>query len=67
MTYKASFSSPSELHGIAMSKKLRQPQAHNQLGTPGEAESFLRGAYIFKICPISFKLCQTFFQGGKKI
>ena len=27
-------------------------QARNQLGTPGGANSFLRGAQIFKLCPI---------------
>jgi len=27
-------------------------QARNQLGIPGGAKSFLRGAQIFKLCPI---------------
>ena len=27
-------------------------QARNQLGTPGGEKSFLRGAQIFKLCPI---------------
>jgi len=35
-------------------------QARNQLGTPGGAKSFLRGAKIFKLCP-------THFSRGAKI
>jgi len=29
-------------------------QACNQLGTPGRAKSFLRGAQMFKLCPTHF-------------
>jgi len=50
----------SALHGIAMSKKLRQPQARNQ----GSREFSERGP-IFKNMSNSFKtLSNTFFQGG---
>jgi len=34
-------------------------QARNQLGTPGGAKSFLRGAQIFLTMSNSFKLCPT--------
>ena len=33
---------------------LRDMQARNQLGTPGGAKSFLRGAQVFKRCPTHF-------------
>jgi len=36
-------------------------QASNQLGTPREAKSFLRGTHIF------WTMSNTFFQGGRKI
>jgi len=36
-------------------------QARNQLGTPGVAKSFLRGAQIFQTMP------DRFFQGGEKV
>jgi len=35
-------------------------QARNQLGTPGGAKSFLRGAQIFQA------MSNTFFEGGEK-
>ena len=42
-------------------------QARNQLGTPGVAKSFLRGAHIFQTMSNSFQLCPTdFSRGGKK-
>ena len=42
-------------------------QARNQLGTPGGAKSFLRGAQIFWTMFNSFKLCPTHFsRGGEK-
>jgi len=34
-------------------------QARNQLGTPGVAKSFLRGAQIFQTMSNSFQLCPT--------
>jgi len=49
-------------------------QACNQLGTPGEAKGFLRGAQIFKPCPIAFSFNyvlrnfpwdREFFSGGQ--
>jgi len=40
-------------------------QACNQLGTPGGAKSFPRGAQIFKTMSNSFKLCPTHFSGGE--
>ena len=43
-------------------------QARNQLGTPGGAKSFLRGAQIFWTMPNTFKRCKTHFSwGGMKI
>jgi len=39
-------------------------QARNQLGTPGGAKSFLRGAYIFWTMAYVFKLCPTHFSRG---
>jgi len=43
-------------------------QALNQLGTPGGAKSFLRGAHIFWTVSNSFKLCPTHFSsGGEKL
>jgi len=36
-------------------------QARNQLGTPGGAKSFLRGAQIFKLCPTHLS------RGAKKL
>jgi len=32
--------------------RLQCDQARDQLGAPGGAESFLRGAQIFELCPI---------------
>jgi len=39
-------------------------QARNQLGTPGGAESFLRGTQFFKIMSNTFILCPTHFSRG---
>jgi len=39
----------------------------SQLLAPGEARCFLTGAKIFKTMFNSFKLSNTFFQGGEKI
>jgi len=39
-------------------------QARNQLGSPGGAKSFLRGAQIFYTMSNSFKLCPTHFSTG---
>jgi len=41
-------------------------QVRNQLGTPGVATSFLRGAQIFKTVSNSFQLCSTHFFTGAK-
>ena len=42
-------------------------QARNQLGTPGLAKSFPRGAQIFQTMSNSFQLCLTdFSRGGAK-
>ena len=41
-------------------------QARNQLGTPGVAKSFLRGAQIFQTMSNSFQLCPTDFSRGRK-
>ena len=41
-------------------------QARSQLGTPGGAKSFLRGAQIFWTMSNSFKLYPTHFSGGAK-
>ena len=41
-------------------------QARNQLGTPGGAKSFPRGAQIFWTISNSFKLCLRHFPGGRK-
>jgi len=38
----------------------------NQLGTPGGAKSFLRGAQNFQTMSNSFKLCPTQFSRGDK-
>jgi len=51
--------SPMQLH------KNQRTQARNQLGIPGGAKSFLRGAQIFLTLPNSFKLCPTHFPGGE--
>ena len=49
-------------------KELRNDyeQARNQLGIPGRANSFLRGAQIFWTASNSFKLCPTHFSRGAK-
>ena len=52
--------SPMQLH------KNQRTQARNQLGIPGGAKSFLRGAQIFLTLPNSFKLCPTHFPGGPR-
>ena len=39
-------------------------RARNQLGTPGGAKSFLRGAQIFGLCPIALNHVQHIFPGG---
>jgi len=41
-------------------------QARNQLGTPGGAKSFLKGAQIFKLCPIVSNYVQHTFSAGTK-
>jgi len=41
-------------------------QARNQLGTPEEAKSFLRGAKFFKLCPIVSNYVRHIFPGGAK-
>jgi len=45
-----------------------ETQARNQLGTPGGAKSFLRGAQMFwtTVCPIVFNHIQHIFPGGVK-
>jgi len=46
---------------------LTEKQARNQLGTPGGAKSFLRGAHIFCTMSDIFKLYPTnFSRGGEK-
>jgi len=40
-------------------------QARNQLGIPGGAKSFLRGAQFFYLCPIVFNFVQHIFPGGQ--
>jgi len=43
-------------------------QAGNQVGTPGGAKCFLKGAQIFQTMSNAFKLMSnTFFQGRAKI
>jgi len=44
---------------------LLREQARNHFGTPGMAKSFLRGAQVFKLCPISVNYAQHIFQGGR--
>jgi len=51
---------------LARSQENILNQARNQLGTPGWAKSFLRGAEIFKLCPIISNYVQHIFQGGRK-
>jgi len=41
-------------------------QARNQLGTPGVAKSFVRGAQIFELCPIALKYVQHIFPRRPK-
>jgi len=41
-------------------------QIRNQLGTPGAATSFLRGAQIFKLCPIVSNYALHIFPWGAK-
>jgi len=41
-------------------------QAHNQLGTPGRAKRFLRGAQIFWTMSNNFELCPTHFSRGRE-
>ena len=41
-------------------------QARNQLGTPGLAKSFLRGAQIFQTMSNSFQLCPKCFSRVQK-
>jgi len=40
------------------------PQTRNQLVTPGEEKSFLRGVQIFELCSTHFPRGQKTFQGG---
>jgi len=42
-------------------------QARNQLGTPGGAKSFLRGAQIFWTMPTVLNHVQHIFPGGENI
>jgi len=42
-------------------------QARNQLGTPGGAKSFLRGAKCFKLCPIVSNCVEHNFRRGGEI
>jgi len=57
---------------LSVSKTVRKSmmmdnQARNQLGSPGGAKSFLRGALIFYTRSNSLKLCPTHFsRGGEK-
>jgi len=46
-------------------RPIRAKQAHNQLGTPGGAQSALRGAQFFKVYPIFLSYGQHIFQGGR--
>jgi len=39
-------------------------QARNQLGIPGGAKSFLRGAQIFDLFPVVLNYVQHIFLGG---
>jgi len=47
-------------------RAIRANQARNQLGTPGAAKSFLRGAHIFKLCPLLLNYFQHIFPGWTK-
>jgi len=49
-----------------MSSFLTHFQALNQLGTAGGAESFLRGAQFFELCPIVLNNVQHIFSRGEK-
>jgi len=42
---------------------IRAKQARNQLGTPGVANSFLRGPKFFNLCPTFLNYVQHIFQG----
>jgi len=46
---------------------LRHTQDRNQLDTPEEAKSFLRGAQNFSAKSNSFKVCPTHFSRGVQI
>jgi len=54
------------LHNTPLRGALRvdHVQARNQLGTPGVAKSFLRGAQLFKTMSNNFQLCPTHFSWG---
>jgi len=41
-------------------------QVRNQLGTPGGAKRFLRGAQFFELCPILLNYVQHIFIEGEK-
>ena len=45
---------------------MQHMQARGQLGTPGAAKSFLRGAQIFKLCPVVLTYAQHIFPEGEK-
>jgi len=49
-----------------LEKACRKSQARNQLGTPGGAKSFLRGAQNFWTVSNNFKLCPTHLSRGAK-
>jgi len=44
--------------------KISITQVRNQLGTPGVAKSFQRGAQVFQLRPVVFNYAQHIFPGG---
>jgi len=50
-----------------MPERIAPEQTRNQIGTLGGTKSFLRGAQIFKLCPLVLNYVQRIFQGAKKV
>ena len=69
ISYQGRLSFLKLLHLLFMHLRIRcrLQQARSQLGTPGGAKGFLRGAQIFELCPIVLNHVQHIFPGGAKI
>jgi len=64
MWYQMNRSQKNLVSNEVVSNECGLKQARNQIGTPGGAKSFLRGAQIFGTMSNIFKLCPTHFTRG---